>query len=229
MNFIARRRFAGRARGRYHPPMIIAIDGPSAAGKGTLAARLAQAYGLRRLDTGMLYRAVALSLLASGREPEAEAAAKAAAKVDLAGIDDAALRTPDVGRVASIIAAFPAVRAALIEAQRGFARAGRAVIDGRDIGTVIWPQAEVKLFVSANAQARAQRRWLEHRARGETISLDQVAAELAARDARDAARDTAPLRPAPDAHLLDTSALAIEGVVEIARRIVDAAIPAPPG
>ncbi len=209
--------------------MIIAIDGPSAAGKGTLAARLAQAYGLRRLDTGKLYRAVALTLLASGREPGAEEAAEAAAKVDLAGMDDAALRTPEIGRVASIVAAFPAVRAALIDAQRSFASAGRAVIDGRDIGTVIWPQAEVKLFVSASQEARAMRRWLEHQARGEAISPQQVADDLAIRDARDAARDTAPLRPAFDAHLLDTSALGIEEVVEIARRLVDAAIPSPRG
>jgi CMP/dCMP kinase len=209
--------------------MIIAIDGPSAAGKGTLAARLAQAYGLRRLDTGTLYRAVALTLLASGRDPGAEEAAQAAAKVDLAGMDDAALRTPEVGRVASIVAAFPAVRAALIEAQRDFAAQGRAVIDGRDIGTVIWPQAEVKLFVSASPEARAMRRWQEHQARGEALSLERVAQDLATRDARDAARDTAPLMAAPDAHLLDTSALGIEEVVEIARRIVDAAITPPRG
>lgn len=209
--------------------MIIAIDGPSAAGKGSLAARLAQIYGLRRLDTGMLYRAVALTVLANGHEPGAEEAAAAAAKVDLARLDDAALRTPDVSRVASIVAAFPAVRAALIEAQRSFASGGRAVIDGRDIGTVIWPRAEIKLFVSASPQARAQRRWLEHQARSEDISLEQVAADLAARDARDTARDAAPLRPAPDAHLLDTSALAIDAVVDIARRIVDAAITASRG
>lgn len=209
--------------------MIIAIDGPSAAGKGTLAAKLAQIFGLRRLDTGMLYRAVALTLLANGREPGAEEAAQAAASVDLAGMDDAALRSPDVGRVASIVAAYPAVRAALIEAQRNFARKGQAVIDGRDIGTVIWPQAEVKLFVSADPQARALRRWREHQMRGETPSLEQVAMDLAARDARDAARDASPMRPAADAHLLDTSALGIDEVVEIARRIVDAAIAPPRG
>lgn len=209
--------------------MIIAIDGPSAAGKGTLAARLAQIYNLRRLDTGTLYRAVALTLLANGREPGAEEAAQAAARIDLAGMDDAALRSPDVGRVASIVAAYPAVRAALIEAQRSFASKGRAVIDGRDIGTVIWPQAEVKLFVSADPQARALRRWREHQERGETPSLEQVATDLAARDARDAARDASPMRPAADAHLLDTSALGIDEVVEIARRIVDAAIAPPCG
>lgn len=209
--------------------MIIAIDGPSAAGKGTLAARLAQAYGLRRLDTGKLYRAVALTLLASGRAPDAIAAAEIAAEIDLSQIDDAALRQAEVGRMASIVAAFPAVRAALIDAQRSFASAGHAVIDGRDIGTVIWPQSEVKLFVSASQEARAMRRWLEHQARGEAISLQQVADDLAIRDARDAARDAAPLRPALDAHLLDTSALSIEEVVEIARRLVDAAIPSPRG
>lgn len=209
--------------------MIIAIDGPSASGKGTLAGHLAQAYGLRRLDTGTLYRAVALALLTDGRAPDAEAAAEIAAKIDLSKIQDAALRAAEVGTVASIVAAFPAVREALLHAQRSFASKGRAVIDGRDIGTVIWPQAEVKLFVSASQEARARRRWLEHLARGEAISLEQVAADLAARDQRDAARDTAPMRPAPDAHLLDTSALGIEEVVEIARRIVDASIPSPRG
>lgn len=210
--------------------MIIAIDGPSASGKGTLAGHLAKVYGLRRLDTGTLYRAVALALLADGRAPTAEAAAEIAAKIDLqADLPDAALRTPEVSQMASVVAAFPAVRAALLDAQRRFASAGQAVIDGRDIGTVIWPQAEVKLFVSASQEARAHRRWLEHQARGEAISQEQVAADLASRDARDAARDAAPLRPAPDAHLLDTSALGIEEVVEIARRIVDAAIPSPRG
>lgn len=209
--------------------MIIAIDGPSAAGKGTLAARLAQIYGLRRLDTGTLYRAAALALLHSGQQIGAEAAAEAAAKIDLGKLEDSALRSPEIGQLASVLAAFPAVRAALLEAQRGFAAEGRAVIDGRDIGTMIWPQAEVKLFVSASPQARALRRWREHQMRGEPQSLEQVAQDLAARDARDAARDTSPMRPAADAHLLDTSALGIDEVVEIARRIIDAAIAPPRG
>lgn len=204
--------------------MIIAIDGPSASGKGTLSKRLAERYGLKHLDTGKLYRAVAQALLVAGREPTEANAAAAAAVVDLQNLPDAALRTPEVGRLASVVAAMPAVRAALVEAQRAFCRQGQAVLDGRDIGTVIFPEAPVKLFVFASPEVRAERRWKEHLARGESVSLDAVARDLAERDARDEARAAAPLRPAADAHLLDTSGLSIEQAVETACRIIDAAI-----
>lgn len=203
--------------------MIIAIDGPSASGKGTLAKRLAAHYGLRHLDTGALYRGVALALLRAGQAPESAAAEAAAKALDLAALDDPALRTPEAGRIASVVAAMPGVRAALLEAQRAFCRAGGAVLDGRDIGTVIFPDARVKLFVIASPEVRAQRRLGEHRARGESVSLAEVLHDLQERDARDAARAQAPLRPAADAHLLDTSALTIEQVLEVACGIVDAA------
>jgi len=204
--------------------MIIAIDGPSASGKGTLSKRLAERYGLRHLDTGTLYRAVAQALLRTGREASEANAAQAAAAVDLTALADPTLRTPEVGRLASVVAAMPKVRAALVEAQRAFCRQGRAVLDGRDIGTVIYPEAEVKLFVFASPEVRAERRWKEHLARGESVSLEAVARDLAERDARDEARAAAPLRPAADAHLLDTSRLSIEQALETACRIVDAAI-----
>jgi len=203
--------------------MIIAIDGPSASGKGTLAKRLAAHYGLRHLDTGALYRGVALALLRAGLAPEPEAAEAAARALDLTSLDDPGLRTPEAGRVASVVAAMPGVRAALLEAQRTFCLASGAVLDGRDIGTVIAPDAPVKFFVFASPEVRAQRRLEEHHARGESVSFMEVLHDLAARDARDEARAQAPLRPAADAHLLDTSALSIEQVLEVACGIVDAA------
>ncbi len=209
--------------------MIIAIDGPTASGKGTVAAGVAKHYGLKRLDTGALYRAVGLAVLDAGAEPGDEAAAVAAAKaLDVSAIDEHRIRSSKAGMAAAKVAALPAVRAVLRETQRVFAAdpAG-AVLDGRDIGTVICPDAEVKLFVTADLPVRAQRRHAELTRRGETISLADLQDQIAERDRRDMSRADSPLRRAPDAHLLDTTHLSIEGAVEAACRIVDAALARP--
>lgn len=207
--------------------MIIAIDGPAAAGKGTLARRLAEHYGLAYLDTGALYRAVGRELLRAGRDPHDEAAAVAAART----LDPAALSSPDlrdekVGEAASIVAAMPAVREALIEFQRRFAThppGGRgAVLDGRDIGTVVCPDADIKFFVTASDEERARRRAEELRRRGRSADEAAVLADLKRRDARDSGRATAPLRPASDAILLDTTGMTIDAVFESARKAIDA-------
>ncbi len=205
--------------------MIIAIDGPTASGKGTVAAGVAKHFGLKRLDTGSLYRAVGLALLDARVDLADEARAVAAARaLDLNAIDEARIRTSQAGAAASKVAAIPGVRAALLQAQRAFAAdpAG-AVLDGRDIGTVICPDAEVKLFVTASLQARARRRFGELRGRGEPVTFEQVEAQIAERDARDTNRTDAPLLKAADAHLLDTTDLSIEAAVEAALRIVEAA------
>ena len=198
----------------------IAIDGPAAAGKGTLARRLAAALDLPYLDTGLLYRAVARRVLDAGADPanpaEAEAAASHLQAADLARTD---LRGPEADVAASKVAIHPGVRAALLAFQRGFAADG-AVLDGRDIGTVILPDARVKLFVTASASARAERRWRELQGRGVTVPLDQVAADLAARDAQDAARASAPLRAAADAVVLDTTHLDADAAFAHAMKIV---------
>ncbi len=205
--------------------MIIAVDGPVAAGKGTLARRLAAHYGLAYLDTGALYRAVGLTLLDAGRSPDDSAAARAAARaLDPATLDDPRLREERVGEAASRVAAMQPVRDALLEFQRDVAaRPPGAVLDGRDIATVVCPDAEVKLFVTASAKARAQRRHAELTARGETTDLDEVLADLQRRDARDQARDAAPLRPAADASLLDTTNLDIEAAFRAALSITEGA------
>ena len=204
--------------------MIIAIDGTTASGKGTLAQRIAAHYGLKRLDSGAIYRAVALAVLDAGGDPRDVAAAAAAAHgIDLDAIDEGRIRTGAVGAAASVVAAIPAVRAALLDAQRAFAQGG-AVIDGRDIGTVVCPDADVKLFVTADPAVRALRRWNELVARGESITLEQLTAEIAARDKRDAERPVSPMKPAPDAHLLDTTALSIEAAAAAACRIIDAVL-----
>lgn len=205
--------------------MIIAIDGPTASGKGTLSKRIAAHYNLARLDTGALYRAVGLALIDAGIDPSNAAKAEAAARaLDLAAIDEERIRTAAVGQAASVVAAQPAVRAALLTAQRAFAaQPGGAVLDGRDIGTVICPNADVKLFVTASLPERARRRWLELKGRGEDIEIADLTAQIEARDARDMNRADAPLRPAADAHLLDTTALSIDEAVTAARRIIDAA------
>jgi cytidylate kinase len=193
-------------------PVVIAVDGPAAAGKGTLARRLAAELGLPYLDTGLLYRAVARRVLLSGGMPTDPAAAEAAARgLEPEDLQRGDLRGPDVDQGASQVAAQPAVRAALLEFQRSFAARNGAVMDGRDIGTVVCPEARVKLFVTASAEARAHRRWLERQGRGEAVPLSEVAAEMAVRDARDAARDVAPMRAAEDAVVLDTTALDAEG------------------
>lgn len=206
--------------------MIIAIDGTTASGKGTLARKVAERYGLKRLDTGAIYRGVALALLDAGIDPsDAAEAARAAATLDLETIDEERIRSGPVGTAASIVSAIPAVREALLEAQRRFAAAPQgAVLDGRDIGTVVCPAADVKLFVTADLPVRAERRWRELQARGESSTLAQVEAEIAARDKRDAERPIAPLRPALDAHLLDTTSLSIEAAAAAACQIIDAVL-----
>lgn len=204
--------------------MIIAIDGPTASGKGTVAARLAQHYGLKRLDTGALYRGVGLAVLDAGGDPGNEAAAVAAARaLDLGAIDESRIRTSVAGLAASKVAAIPAVRQALREAQRAFARDPQgAVIDGRDIGTIICPNAEVKLFVTASLPVRTERRLKELRARGEDISFEALKVQIAERDERDINRLTSPLRPAADAQVLDTTDLSIDASVAAAVQIVEA-------
>ncbi len=205
--------------------MIIAVDGPAAAGKGTLARRLAAHLGLPYLDTGLLYRAVGRLVLDNGADPADPAAAEAAALVlraeDMARAD---LRGPAQDDAASKVAAIPAVRAALLAFQRRFGKARGAVLDGRDIGTVVFPEAEVKLFVTASPEARALRRHLE---RGGQVPLEQVRAEMAARDARDAGRDVAPLAPAPDAVLLDTTGLDADAAFAAALGIIGAKVKLP--
>jgi cytidylate kinase len=203
--------------------MIIAIDGPAASGKGTLARRLAAHYGLRHLDTGLIYRAVAKALLDAGHRLDDAAQAAAAAKaLDPDRFDDA-LKSHAVGEAASITSAIPEVRAALLGFQRDFAaRPPGAVLDGRDIGTVICPGADVKIFVTATPEERARRRWLELRERGEAADQAAILADILARDARDSGRAVAPLKPASDAHLLDTTHLAIDAAVRAAVDIVEA-------
>lgn len=200
--------------------LVIAIDGPAAAGKGTLARRLAAALGLAYLDTGLLYRAVGRLVLDAGAAPDdplaAEAAARALVSADLARTD---LRGPEADRASSLVATLPGVRAALLAFQRRFAAQG-AVLDGRDIGTVVAPDAPVKLFVTATPAARARRRWLELQARGVTMPLAQVEAEMQARDGQDAAREAAPLRAAADAVMLDTTELDADAAFARALEIV---------
>ncbi len=202
--------------------MIIAIDGPAASGKGTLARRLAARYALPHLDTGLLYRAVAARCLDLGRLHDPEAAAQAAQTLDPATIDAETLRNAAVGEAASVVAAIAEVRAALLDLQRRFAmQPGGAVLDGRDIGTVICPDADVKLFVTASAEVRAERRFLELQSRGEAITFADVLSDIARRDARDSARAAAPLVRAQDAVLLDTSRLGIEDAFAAALAIVE--------
>lgn len=204
--------------------MIIAIDGPAASGKGTLAKRLAAHYGLRHLDTGLIYRAVAHELTSKGMALGDEAAAVSAAQgLDPTTLDDPALKSHQVGTAASVVSAIPAVRAALVEFQRQYAnQPPGAVLDGRDIGTVICPNADVKIFVVADAKVRARRRALEARARGDAADEAAILADILARDERDQNRTVAPLKPASDAYLLDNSHLDIEGGVRAAIDIVEA-------
>jgi len=196
--------------------MIIAIDGPAASGKGTLAKRLAQHLGYACLDTGLLYRAVARDVAVSGfRLDDAWAAVAAARGLDTARFSDPALRGTAAGDAASIVARIPAVRAALLAYQRDFARQPPgAVLDGRDIGTVVCPHADVKIFVTATADIRASRRFAEFEASGAQVSYDTVLQDILARDARDAGRPDAPMVMAPDAMLLDTSNLSIEAAFD---------------
>ena len=208
--------------------MIVAIDGPAASGKGTLARRIAAHYGLNYLDTGLLYRAVAYALISRGLSPADEDAACAAARdIDPAALDDPALRGRGIGEAASIVAAIPAVRDLLRAFQRRFAatRPG-AVLDGRDIGTVVCPDADVKLYVTASPEERASRRWKELNESGENAALADIVADLRLRDARDSGRAVAPLRPAADAHLLDTTELDIEAAFRAAVELIDGSLSA---
>ena len=204
--------------------MIVAIDGPAASGKGTLAKRLAEAYGLPHLDTGLLYRATARAVLDAGAAIDDPAAAvRAAQTLDPLALDETRLRGKEMGEAASVVAAVPDVRAALLAAQRAFAaRPGGAVLDGRDIGTVICPEARVKIFVTATPEARAERRWRELVGRGEGADMEAVLADIRRRDARDSDRASAPLKPAFDAVFLDTTTLDVEAAFATAREIVEA-------
>jgi len=201
--------------------LIIAIDGPAAAGKGTLARRLAAHFQLPYLDTGLLYRATGRRVLDAGGDPAdpvvAEAAARALSADDTRRSD---LRGPDADRAASQVASIPAVRAALLDFQRSFGRAHGAVLDGRDIGKVIFPDAEVKLYVTASAEARGLRRWKELQARGADADLATVTAEIRARDAADEARSAAPLMAAADATVIDTTELDADAAFALALEIV---------
>jgi len=194
----------------------VAIDGPAAAGKGTIARAVAARFNFGHLDTGLLYRATGRRTL-DGTSPLEAARALTAADLD----DEAGLRTQEVGQAASRVAAVPEVRAALVDFQRAFAtRMGGAVLDGRDIGTVICPDAAVKLFVTASDAERARRRHAELIGKGHTVTLEDVAADLRERDARDEGRTDAPLKPAPDARVLDTSAMTIDEAVAAAIDVV---------
>ncbi|ADL00100.1 (d)CMP kinase [Brevundimonas subvibrioides] len=207
-------------------PFVIAVDGPAASGKGTIASRLASHYGLPFLDTGLLYRAVGLDVLTGGGDLGDPVAAEAAARaLDAARVaEDAALTTGEAGEAASRVAGHPGVRAALLDLQQAFARqpAG-AVLDGRDIGTVIAPGAPAKLFVTATPETRARRRWLQLSGRGDTITYEAMLADIQRRDERDAGRGSAPMVQADDAVLLDTTDMDIESAFDAARRIVEAA------
>ena len=204
-------------------PLIIAIDGPAAAGKGTLARRLAAHFALPYLDTGLLYRAVARRVIDSGHNPADADAAIAAARTlkpeDTARPD---LRGPPVDEAASLVASVPAVRAALLDFQRSFGRAHGAVLDGRDIGTVIFPDAPAKLYVTASVEERGRRRWAELRARGVAADRAAITAEVHARDAADRARAAAPMKPAEDAMLLDTTALDADAAFATALDLINA-------
>ncbi len=205
--------------------MIITIDGPAASGKGTIARRVAEHYRLPHLDTGLLYRGVAIRLLDRGHAlDDGTAAAAAARELDLASLDAKRLRQRSIGEAASRVAVFPEVRAALLKLQKDFAhRPEGAVLDGRDTGTVIAPEADVKIFVTASAEMRAARRLRELAAKGEEMTLDAVLAAIRERDRRDSERAIAPLKPAPDAVLLDTTDLDIEAAFRAALSIVEVA------
>jgi CMP/dCMP kinase len=207
--------------------MIIAVDGPAASGKGTIARALAAHFGLPHLDTGLLYRAVGLVVLRHGGDPADETDALAACSFSNGMLADPETRSEAAAGAASVVSAHPAVRAALLERQRAFAsQSGGAVLDGRDIGTVIAPEADAKLFVTAAAEIRAKRRFDELTARGITVSFDHVLADIQARDERDAGRSAAPLRCAIDADLLDTGNLAIDEGIRQAIALVEARVTA---
>jgi cytidylate kinase len=202
--------------------LVIAVDGPAASGKGTIARAIARHYGLPHMDTGLLYRAVALNLWRWGGDPASEFEALRAATELNFDPDDEELRSEPVSKVASKVSAYPSVRGALLQRQQDFARqTGGAVLDGRDIGTVIAPEAQVKLYVTASPEVRARRRQQELLGRGMNVHFDDVLADIHARDERDLTRSAAPLKQASDALLLDTSGLAIDEAIAEALRFVE--------
>jgi cytidylate kinase len=204
---------------------VVAIDGPAASGKGVISVRLGARFGLPVLDTGLLYRAVGAAVRRGGGDlDDAAACGLAARALDLRHLEDPALRSAEAGEAASRVAVFPAVRSALFDFQRAFAaREPGAVLDGRDIGTVVYPEAQAKFFVTASVEARARRRWRQLSAQDAAVTYEDTLADIRRRDARDAAREAAPMRPSPDAALLDTTDLDIDGAFDAARRIVEAA------
>lgn len=214
--------------------MVIAIDGPAASGKGTLADRLARHYGFARLDSGRLYRAAARHLLAAGDDPgDAAAATRAAEKVSPADLSDPALGSDEIAVAASRISAYPGVRQALLQFQRDFADrppdgAAGAVIDGRDIGTVVCPGADVKLYVTARLEIRADRRLKELRDKGDASIKARVLQDMRERDARDTERAQSPLRRAEDAHLVDTSGLNADEAFDVAKAVIESTLRSPP-
>ncbi|MCM2401576.1 (d)CMP kinase [Rhizobium sp. S153] len=204
----------------------VAIDGPAAAGKGTLSRQIASHYGFHHLDTGLTYRAVAKALLDAGQPLDNETVAEETAlAIDLAGLDRSVLSQHQIGEAASKIAVMPKVRRALVEAQRKFAaKTPGTVLDGRDIGTVVCPEAPVKLYVTASPEVRARRRYDEIVSGGGSADFDAVFADVKKRDERDMGRADSPLKPANDAHLLDTSEMSIEAAFQAARTFIDAAL-----
>ena len=203
--------------------MIIAVDGPAASGKGTIAKALARHFGLPHMDTGLLYRATALNLLQTGGDPDSEFSATRATDISQIDMDDPELKSEGVGGIASRISVYPLVRQALLERQRRFAALpGGAVLDGHDIGTVIAPEAEVKLFVTASPEVRAERRFVELKRLGLNVHLPDVLADIHARDERDTGRGAAPLRMADDAILIDTSEMTVEQAIAAAVAAVEA-------
>jgi len=203
--------------------MIIAVDGPTASGKGTIARALAAHFGLPHLDTGLLYRAVGRQVLLNGGNPDDPADALAACTFPDALLDDPELRSEATGSLASRSSVHPAVRQALYDRQRAFAtQLGGAVLDGRDIGTVIAPEAEAKLYVTASVRARAKRRWLEMQGQGRDVALDAIEEDLRVRDERDTGRKDAPLRAADDAVVLDTSDMTRDEAIASAIALVEA-------
>lgn len=204
----------------------IAIDGPAAAGKGTLSRRIAETYGFHHLDTGLTYRATAKALLDANLPLDDEAVAeKVALNLNLGGLDRSVLSRHEIGEAASKVAVMPAVRRALVEAQRNFAKKQPGtVLDGRDIGTVVCPAAPVKIYVTASAEIRAKRRYDEILANGATADYDAIFDDVKKRDERDMGRADSPLKPAEDAHLLDTTEMSIEAAFEAAKTIIDAAL-----
>ena len=212
------------------PPFIVAIDGPAASGKGTLARRLAERFSLAHLDTGKLYRATASLVLAAGADPtDPSAAATAARQVDMTRLAEPGLLSEEVAQASSVVAAIPAVRAALLDRQRDFAADPPApffgaVLDGRDIGTAVCPEATVKLFVTASPEARADRRLRELRERGATVIYGNVLQDMKERDARDSERRVAPLAAAPDAVTIDTTSLDADQAFELASESIGRAL-----